>query len=178
MPDTKSPKEVGLSPNIFPLGVRHSTYSKKADCSLDSESRRSLRSQEGVKLLEGLGPHIYCIICPVTSFGKLPLGWPNMSKALSSSKNRSNQALYVCLRCCVVGMEGGMEASRTVPGTGLAPKWWLLLWSNHQHHSSVSPWSHLLKKKGNKYFANFWVESSLCCCESGVYFLSILQLRK
>ena len=72
-----------------------------------------------LKLLEGLGPHIYCIICPMTSFGKLPLGSPNMSKALSSSKNRSNQAFP--LRCCVVEMERGMEASSTVPGTGLAP---------------------------------------------------------
>ena len=48
VPDTKSPKEVGLSPNVFPSGVRHSAHSKKADCSLDSESR-SLWSQEGVK---------------------------------------------------------------------------------------------------------------------------------
>ena len=125
VPDTKAPKEVDLSPNIFPLGVRHSAHSKKADCSLDSEPRRSLWSQEGVKLLERLGPHIYCIICPINSFGKLPLGWPNMSKAISSSKNRSNQALYIPL-----DFPGGSDGKASVynvrdlgsiPGLGRFP---------------------------------------------------------
>lgn len=122
VPDTKSPKEGGLSPNVFPLGVRHSAHSKKADCSLDSESRRIYGPKKELNSWKD-----WVLIFTASSaqwplLGSCPWGdliW--VKHYLLPRTDQTRLCTFIPLRCCVVEMEGGMEASSTVPGTGLAP---------------------------------------------------------
>ena len=93
-----------------------------------------------------MAPHSSTLAWKIPWTEELGAGYRPWSRKESGTTERLH---FLSLRCCVVEMEGDVEASSTVPSTGLAPAWWLLLCSNHQHHSSVSPWSHLLKKKGN-----------------------------
>ena len=110
VPDTKSPKEGGLSPNVFPSGVRHSAHSKKADCSLDSESRRIYGPKKELNSWKDWVLLFTASSAQWPLLGSCPWGdliW--VKHYLLPRTDQTRLCTFIPLRCCVVEMEGGME---------------------------------------------------------------------